>query len=168
MITNVLLDHSELVPVALVLVALACAGAGYLALRARGHGRRILWTLLALSVLPVLALTLVPAARRRDEVVLCVVQFSVPSPGAVELLANVALFLPPALFAVLATRRPVVVLVAASVLSAAIEGLQAVVPAIGRACDTNDWAMNTAGAVAGVLLALGTRALANRPPGRVA
>ena len=37
-----------------------------------------------------------------------------------------------------------------------------VVPAIGRACDTNDWVMNAIGAGAGVLLALVTIAVANR------
>lgn len=93
---------------------------------------------------------------------MCVVQFSVPTPGSVELLANVALFLPPAFFATLATRRPLVVLAAGAGLSAAIEALQALVFAIGRACDTNDWMMNTIGVAVGVLLALGTIRLRGR------
>ena len=60
----------------------------------------------------------------------------------------------------LATRRPLLMLVAGSGLSVAIDVLQAVVPALGRACDTNDWMMNTTGCVAGGLLAGGTIALA--------
>lgn len=157
MITNVLLDHSELVPVALFLVALLCAGTGYL-LPTRP---RILWALTGLSLIPVFALTLVPT-RHPSDAVFCTVQFSLPTLGTVELLANVALFLPPVCFAALATRRPLAILAAGSGVSAVIEALQAVVPAIGRACDTNDWLMNTLGAVAGTLIALGTTWLVKR------
>lgn len=158
MITNFLLEHSALVPVALLLVALACAAVGYLVLRSR----RITWTLLVLSVLPVFALTLVPSFDDWAAYEVCTVQFSVPSLGSVELLANVALFIPPVFFAVLLTRRPLLMLVAGSALSAVIEAVQALIPGIGRACDTNDWMMNTFGTVVGVLLAVGTIRLAGR------
>lgn len=161
MITNVLVEHSALVPVVLVLIALGCVGVGWLVLRGR-HGQRVAWVLVGLSVLPVLALTLVPAGGNRLDDIVCVVQFSVPTPGSVELLANVALFLPPAFFATLATRRALVVLAAGAGLSAAIEALQALVFTIGRACDTNDWMMNTIGGAVGVLLALGTIRLRGR------
>jgi VanZ family protein len=100
MITNLLLDNSALVPVALLLIAAVCVGVGHLLLRAGRHG--VLWVLVMLSMLPVIALTLVPTA---------------------------------------------------------IEALQALVPAIGRACDTNDWAMNTMGTLLAVLLAAATVAL---------
>lgn len=157
MISTLLVEHSALVPALLVLLALACVGAGWLVLRHRGAG-----VLAALSLVPVLALTLVPAGGNRLDEVVCVVQFSVPTPGSVELLANVALFLPPAFFATLATRRPLVVLAAGTGLSVVIEALQALVFAIGRACDTNDWMMNTIGVAIGVLLAMGTLRLAGR------
>ncbi|MFK0249037.1 VanZ family protein [Amycolatopsis azurea] len=157
MITNFLLDHSALVPVAILLVALVCAVLGLLF----AGRRRILWALAGVSLVPVFALTLVPTGRTIDEAG-CTVQFSLPTLGAVELLANVALFLPPVCFAALASRRPVTVLVAGSALSVVVETLQALVPAIGRACDTNDWLMNTLGAVLGALLAAGTAWLANR------
>jgi hypothetical protein len=113
-----------------------------------------------LSVVPVVALTLVPTSGRAYAV--CVVQFSLPTLATVELLANVALFFPLVFFATLATRRPLLMLVAGVGLSAAIEALQAVVPAIGRACDTNDWIMNSIGTISAVLLARATFALANR------
>src|SRR5687768_6803209 len=102
----------------MLLIALAAVAVGYLVLR----NRRITWTLVVLSALPVLALTLVPAGVRMDEV-LCAVQFAVPSPGSVELLANVALFFPPVFFATLATRRPLLMLAAGAGLSAAIEAI---------------------------------------------
>ncbi len=76
----------------------------------------------------------------------CTVQFSVPFRG-IDTLANVALLFPVTLFAGLRTTRPVWAVAAASGFSAAVELLQALVPSLGRACDTNDWFMNTVGAV---------------------
>ena len=89
------------------------------------------------------------------------VQFSLPTLGSVELLANVALFFPPVFFATPATRRPLLMLAAGAGLSAAIEAAQAVLPVIGRACDTNDWAMNTTGMILAVLLASATHRTAD-------
>lgn len=77
-------------------------------------------------------------------------------------MANVALFFPPVFFATLTTRNPLLTLAAGVTLSAAIEVIQGLVPAIGRSCDTNDWAMNAAGAVIAVLLATATMALTRR------
>jgi VanZ family protein len=62
---------------------------------------------------------------------------------------------PLALFASLRYRRPLAVLAAVSLLSVLIELVQAALPALGRACDTNDWLMNTVGAAVGALLAIG-------------
>ena len=162
MITNFLLAHSALVPVTLLLLALVCVAVGSVVLRSRRYGRRLTWTFLVLSVLPVFALTLVPSSDDWVAYEVCAVQFSVPGLGTVELLANVALFVPPVFFAVLLTRRPLLTLAAGTALSAVIEAVQALVPGIGRACDTNDWMMNTFGTVVGVLLAVGTIHLAGR------
>jgi len=161
-ITDVLLDRAAVVPAALVVVALMCIAIGSWALRSRRRGPRVVRVLAVLSVLPVAVLTLAPSGRSSGGVGGCTVQFALPGPGTVEQLANVALFLPPVFFAVLASHRPVVVLAAASGVSALIESVQALVPALGRACDTNDWAMNSLGAATGVLLAAGTTALAGR------
>lgn len=160
MITNFLLDNKALVPVVAVLLAVVCVGVGHLLLRVRRHGRGLLWALTVLAMVPVIALTLAPTAGRLS--VACVVQFSVPKLGSVEMLANVALFVPPVYFATLATRRPLLTLTLGTVSSAAIETLQALLPAIGRACDTNDWTMNTLGAAIAVLLATATMALTTR------
>jgi hypothetical protein len=123
MITNFLLDNSALVPVVFILIAVVCVGVGCLITRMRRCRQRILWVLVMLSVLPVVVLTLVPAAGRVGDVG-CVVQFSMPTLTTVELMANVALFFPPVLFATLATRRPLLMLAAGAGLSAAIEAVQ--------------------------------------------
>nr|WP_281387175.1 VanZ family protein [Jiangella mangrovi] len=121
---------------------------------------RVTRVLLGLSLVPVAMLTLVPTSRELDAG--CAVEWSVPTLGAVELMANVVLFAPLVLLAGVLTRRPVAALLAASALSALIELVQALVPALGRSCSTNDWLSNTLGAVlgaalAGVALWLGSR-----------
>jgi glycopeptide antibiotics resistance protein len=144
------------VPVVMLLLATVCVVVGFLVVRRRP----VLWALVGLSTVPVVALTLVPTPGR--SFVFCVVQFDVPSLRTVEPLANLALLFPLLFFAALATRRPLLMLVAGVVLSAAIETFQGLVPALGRACDTNDWAMNSTGVVVSVLLAGATIALTNR------
>ncbi|HEX6352845.1 VanZ family protein [Actinophytocola sp.] len=156
MISDFLLENSALMPVLLALTAVLCVGVGY-PLRRR---HRVLWVLAALSMVPVLALTFGPGSGR--VFVVCVVQFSLPTFGSVELLANVALLFPAVYFATLASRRPVLMLAAGVVLSAAIEVVQIFLPDIGRACDTNDWMMNSAGVIVAVLLARVTIALGSR------
>jgi hypothetical protein len=159
-ITDVLLDHAALVPIAALLVVLACLGIGHATERSR-HGRRLAGGLAAVSVLPALALTLAPSSKGMSGGG-CTVQFALPSLTRVELLANLLLLLPPAFFATLACRRPLAVLGAAAGMSAAIETVQALAPAIGRACDTNDWFMNVLGIGLGVLLARATASRARR------
>lgn len=160
MVTIFMLAHPTLTPVLMALIALACIVAGYLLLRARRYGRQMLWTLTAISLLPVAAMTLSPALGR--SFVFCVFQLSMPTLRSVELLANVAMFIPPVFFATLATRKPLLTLAAGTALSATIEVIQGLIPAIGRSCDTNDWAMNTAGTIIAVLLAAATLALTKR------
>ncbi|MGY1754635.1 VanZ family protein [Blastococcus sp. SYSU D01042] len=153
MITDLLLDHASLVPAALLATVVVCVGAGVLVLRRARDPRRTAWSLAALALLPVVALTLSPSGKGRGEHAACTVQFALPSLTTVELLANVALLLPAAFFAALATRRPLLVAGLGSAGSAGLEAVQALVPAIGRACDTNDWAMNSLGVLAAALLA---------------
>jgi glycopeptide antibiotics resistance protein len=161
MITNFLLDHSALIPATMAVIAIVCVVVGYLLLRARRrYVHRILWTLAGLSLLPVAALTLLPTSGR--SFVFCAVQFSIPTLGSVELLANAALFFLPVFFATLATRKPLLTLATGTALSAAIEIIQALLPAIGRSCDTNDWAMNTAGTAVAAILASSTMAFTRR------
>ena len=75
-------------------------------------------------------------------------------------LFNALLFVPLVWCAVLATRRPLAVLVSAVALSAVIEVLQ---PLVGRGlCETQDLFNNSAGAVVGAALAAGYVALRDR------
>jgi len=147
-ITTVLVEHPWLSPTALVLLITLGPLVGRLVADRPGTA----WLLTGLGALAVLVLTVLPADRRASE--RCEVAWTLPTVGRVELAANVVLFVAPALFASVATRRPVLVLTAASLLSALIETVQALVPAIGRSCSTNDWLSNTIGAAIGVSLAV--------------
>ncbi|WP_248579358.1 VanZ family protein [Nocardioides sp. InS609-2] len=147
MITDLLLEHPWASPTALaVLVVLGPVVGWWLVARPR-----LAWWLTGVALLPVALLTLVPVDR--ELYARCTVQWSLPTPGRVELMANVVLLVAPVLLAGVATRRPLLVLAAGSALSAGLEALQAVVPAIGRSCDTNDWWCNTIGAAVGAVLA---------------
>ncbi len=61
-------------------------------------------------------------------------------------------------------RRPLLVLTAVSGLSALTELTQALIPALGRTCVTDDWFMNTVGAALGPLIATGIIFLNKRRP----
>ncbi|GGO68936.1 VanZ family protein [Nocardioides deserti] len=146
MITTVLVEHPWLSPTALlVLVVLGPFVGAWLSVRPR-----LAWAATALSLVPVAALALVPVDRELFS--RCEVAWTLPTPGRVELAANVVLLVAPALLAAVASRRPALAVLAAGLLSAAIETLQALVPALGRSCSTDDWLSNTVGAVIGGLL----------------
>lgn len=164
MIYDFLMFNRPFAYTALALIGLLCLGLGLVLVRSPRYGRPALRALAVLSVLPVLGLTLVPDLKftlSESDGIRCAVQFGVPSLNILEL-ANVALFLVPVFFAALATRRPLLLFVAGAGLSALVEALQGLIPALGRACDTDDWVVNTIGAAAGALLALGVLALAKR------
>jgi VanZ family protein len=160
-ISTLLAEHPVLVRVLFVLAVVATFVLGWLLHRVR---KPLPLTVLAtIGLLGALALTLFPSSGRA--VVFCTVQFSVPFRG-LDTLANVAMMLPLALFAALRLRRPLAVFGAVSGLSALIELGQALVPTLGRACDTDDWLMNTVGAAVGALLAAVIIAVEARRPER--
>lgn len=113
---------------------------------------RLTAVLFGLAVVVTLALTLSPDGVPRSDVT-CNVGLPYLAPTAVESTANVLLFVPVAFFAGVRWRRPVIAAVGASAFSVLVEVVQAVVPGIGRACDTSDWITNTIGAVVGGVLA---------------
>ncbi|MGW0145649.1 VanZ family protein [Streptomyces sp. NPDC004822] len=81
---------------------------------------------------------------------MCVVNKDVIEPfGVAQGWMNLALFVPVGFFGLRAVRRPVPPVLLAVLLSCGIEGVQAVVPAIGRHCDTTDVVANSVGAIAG-------------------
>lgn len=152
MISTLLASNPALVRVLVVVGVLVCAGVGLILYRA---GRtRVLSVLAILGLVGVLALTLSPSDGPRYA--FCTVQFSIPFAG-IDTLANLVMTLPLALFAALRFGRRIralAVFAAVSGLAALIELVQALVPVIGRSCDTDDWFMNTIGAALGVALAI--------------
>lgn len=156
MITTFLVEHRWVAPALLLLLLIVCPLVGSWLTR---HGLLTRW-LSAVSVLAVLALTLVPTDRQLE--VGCTVQWALPMWGRVELVANVALFAAPVMLLGILLRRPVVAFVGGAAFSALIETVQAVVPAIGRSCDTTDWLSNAIGSGIGALLAVVALQLARR------
>jgi hypothetical protein len=158
-LTNLLVERPWTSPAALsLLIVLGPFVGAWLVRRSR-----LAWLLCAGALVPVALLTLVPVDR--ELFARCTVQWALPTPGRVELMANVVLFVGPALLAGVASRRPLVVLVVLSGLSGALEALQALVPGLGRSCDTTDWSSNTIGAATGAVLAAAALSLARADRG---
>jgi hypothetical protein len=146
-VTTFLVEHPWITTVAFVTTVAIGPVAGYwLAVRPRLAKRLGL-----VSLLPVVALTLVPASR--DLASGCATEWGFPTFGAVELMANVVLFVPPVLLLGVAVRRPSVVFLGAIVASGLIEVAQALVPVLGRSCSTNDWLANAIGSALGAAIA---------------
>jgi VanZ family protein len=149
-ISTLLAENADVLRVAFWVGVAACALVGWLLYRSRSN--RALLVLAAIALAGMFVLTLSPSDGYAASP--CTVQFSIPFQG-IDTLANLAMTVPLALFASLRYRRPLAVLAAVSLLSVLIELVQAALPALGRACDTNDWLMNTVGAAVGALLAIG-------------
>jgi len=159
-LTTILVEHPWLTTTGLLVLLLVGPPLGALLV----GRRRPTLVLLVLAVLVVAALTLAPTSR--EMTVTCVAEWSLPDLGAVETAANLILFAPITLLAGVLTRRPWLGAVVASVVSAVIELGQALVPALGRSCSTNDWWFNTLGAFLGALLAVAAFALHRAVAGR--
>jgi len=157
-ISTFLVEHAPLVRIGFWVAIAAATLLAWVLHRLRL--RRVLLGLSAVALVAVLVLTLLPDGARPGGVT-CTVQFSVPFQG-LDTLANVAMLLPLVLFLGTATNRLLTVLAGAVALSAVIEVVQALAPVLGRRCDTNDWFMNTVGAVLGAVIALVICALERR------
>ncbi|QHC69339.1 VanZ family protein [Rathayibacter sp. VKM Ac-2801] len=148
MISTFLVDRAALVPLGFWIAVASVTALAWL-LRRRG-ARKTLLVLAASAFVAAIALTVYPPDG--TPLVFCTVQFSVPFEG-IDTLANIALLLPGTLLLAVATGRPLLIAACVSCLSALIELVQASAPAIGRSCDTNDWFMNTIGAILAAVLA---------------
>jgi hypothetical protein len=150
MVSTILAMHPNLPPYAFALiVALAPLVGWWLAAR-----QQVAEALTVVSLAVVALLTLTPGGASGTG---CQIQWptlSLHTLTAPEPAANVIMFVLPVFFAGVATRHPVWMLLAGSVLSAQIELVQGAVPALGRACDAGDWQANTIGSVVGAGLAL--------------
>ena len=120
-------------------------------------GRRLLFrprlarALAVVSVVAILVAAVVP--EDRELYTRCEVAWTLPTPERVEPFANLVLFIPVGFLFTIATNRPLLGLLAGVTFSALIEAAQALLPAIGRSCDTGDWVANSLGALGGAALA---------------
>ncbi|WP_173019714.1 VanZ family protein, partial [Streptomyces alkaliphilus] len=152
----------EVFLVLLAVLGLITLTGTHLALRRRTE-RPLVWALGATCAVGILAVTLWSSGPTGPSGV-CVVNRGVTEPFSdVRGRMNFAMFVPLGLFGTLATRRPGLVLISGVLFSAGIETAQAVLPFVGRICDTGDLIANAGG------LAIGTAAgtvvaLARRRP----
>ncbi|MGK4580585.1 VanZ family protein [Kitasatospora sp. HPMI-4] len=163
MIRAILKANTGLMPAFLVMAALLCSPAWW------GARRRAvpLWpaVLFAASLAGEFTATLHPTGRHAAASHVCSYSRDVAAAFADQQgLMNVAMYVPVALFAVLAFGRPLIVLAGCWLLSAVTETLQALIPHIGRACDSQDFVTNATGAAIGVALACAWRAIRRSLP----
>ena len=158
MISTFMAEHFLLTRVILGIGFIAAVAVAVLLARRGAQGRRIATILTAVAGILVLALTLSPDPTGRQDAAVCNLE---PHAFPYDVL-NVALFLFPAMFAVVATRRAALVAVAVPVTSAVIEVLQYLSPMLGRRCDIDDWLANIIGGLIGVLLGLAALWLGRR------
>ncbi len=141
-------------------VLLLVLAAGPLLGAALARRPRLIRLLLVISLLVVAGLTLSPDGG--TGVVRCTVDLPYLAPTAVESTANILMLVPTTMLIGLAWHRPLVAIAIGSGISVVIETLQAIVPFIGRACDTADWITNSIGAVLGGFIALAGLAIDRR------
>lgn len=132
----------------LVLMSIAAVVVALLLARAGRGGRLAAAALAAVGVLVVLVATLSPDPVSGPGDYGCSTELDAP----LDDVPNVVLFFVPLLFAVVATRRPLVVLLGGPALSVAIELAQNLLPVDGRRCDVDDVLANSAGSVAAVVI----------------
>ncbi|GAA2153002.1 hypothetical protein GCM10009760_50320 [Kitasatospora kazusensis] len=158
MIRAILRAHSGLIPAGLLAALLLGSAAWWLASR-RGHAR-LSAVLFGVSLAAELTATFYPVAPGSATSPVC--SYSKDVLGAFadqQGLMNLALYLPTALFGTLLAGRSLLVLAGCWLLSATTETAQALLPEIGRACDSQDVVTNAAGALLGVGLATAWRGL---------
>ena len=149
MLSTFIADNYQLVRLITALGGIAAIVLAFFLARAGQKGRRIAAVIAGLATLVVILLTLTPHGKQLPPAD-CFLTVDSPL-GDVF---NVALFLLPTLFFVVATRRPVIVLIGAVAASAGIEVVQQLLHGVlSRACDVNDWIANSTGAAVGVLIA---------------
>ena len=156
MISTFIAEYYGVVQAILVVAAIACIILAGILVRVR-RGRCLAAVLTGIGIAVVLALTLAPDVEPSPAVE-CTFQSVTPLGDE----RNIALFFLPALFAFIAVRRPVVVLLAGIGLSALIELVQSSVLIIGRRCDIDDWLANIIGGLIGVLIGLAALWLGRR------
>ncbi|WP_369148721.1 VanZ family protein [Streptomyces sp. R44] len=133
------------------LAALALAGAAWWAAHRLGSRRGRWWAGLAATVTLMIGVTFMGSGPAAGQ---CVINHDALEPfRTTQGLWNLAMTVPLGLFAMMASRRPLPVLVGVVTLPLAVEFVQGTVDGLGRVCDSADAEMNILGGVAGAAVA---------------
>jgi len=157
MLSTILAENYLLVRLAMIVGLIVTIVVAALLVRAHGRGQRIATYIAVAGLVVVIALTLTPDTNPLDGSVCNLQPYSFYSDAY-----NIVLFGIPAIFAVVAIRRPVIVLLSGILLSGVIELAQYWNPWFGRRCDIDDWLANSIGTLVGVLIAVVVIAVAGR------
>ncbi|MER5706625.1 VanZ family protein [Streptomyces sp. NPDC002122] len=146
-----------------VLAALALGGAAWLLVRRLGKPYGFWWAGSTSALAGVIGVTFMDGGAATGQ---CVVNHDLTQPfQTTQGLWNLAMTVPLGLFATLAVRRPLPVLVGLITLPLAIEFTQATVNGLGRVCDSSDAEMNVIGGLLGFTVAVIALAVRRRPLG---
>lgn len=148
MLSTFIIENYLFVRILLIVALIASVGVAVVLARSGKRGRVIAAVLSGIGVVVVIALTLTPDTYPLDAVTCNFVSYL-----PLWDVYNILLFLLPGVFAVVATRRPVIVLFSGILLSAVIEFVQYLNPVFGRRCDVDDWIANSVGMLVGVVIA---------------
>ncbi|MER7519874.1 VanZ family protein [Streptomyces sp. NPDC126499] len=160
MFTAIFQDHFRYLALC-VFAALVLGGAAWWLARRLGNPYGVAWAGLVGAVAGVLGVTFMGAGPAEGT---CVVNHDFGQPfQTVQGLWNLAMMVPLGLFAALAVRRPLPVLVGVITLPLAIEFTQATVNGLGRVCDSADAEMNILGGLLGVAAGALILSLRHRP-----
>ncbi|WP_432085523.1 VanZ family protein [Streptomyces sp. bgisy095] len=133
------------------LTALVLGGATWFFVHRLAKPQGVWWAGLIATLTGVLGVTFMGGGPAGET---CVINHQFAQPfHTTQGLWNLAMTVPLGLFAVLAVRRPLPVLVGVITLPLAIEFTQATVDGLGRVCDSSDAQMNILGGLLGVIAA---------------
>ncbi|MGW9448744.1 VanZ family protein [Streptomyces sp. NPDC055632] len=136
---------------ACALTALALGGATWFFVNRLAKPQGVWWAGLTATLTGVLGVTFMGGGPVGET---CVINHQFAQPfHTTQGLWNLAMTVPLGLFAALAARRPLPVLVGVITLPLAIEFTQATVDGLGRVCDSSDARMNILGGLLGVIAA---------------
>ncbi|MFG3194403.1 VanZ family protein [Streptomyces omiyaensis] len=151
MFTAIFQDHYAYLAVSALVAVLLGAGAWLLA-RRLGSPYGMWFAGLAATVAGVLGVTFMGSGPASGQ---CVINHDLTEPfRTTQGLWNLAMTVPLGFFALMATRRPLPVLVGVVGFPLAIEVVQAEVDGLGRVCDSSDAQMNILGGVIGLAAAV--------------
>ncbi|MEV8435658.1 VanZ family protein [Streptomyces chartreusis] len=136
---------------ACTLIALILGGGTWALARRLGRPHGLWWAGFVFTITGVVGVTFMDGGRASGA---CVLNHQFAEPFyTTQGVWNLAMTVPVGLFALMAVRRPLPVLVGVVVLPLGIEFIQATVDGLGRVCDSSDAEMNIIGGLVGLTVA---------------